>query len=80
LNTELGFVIDSPALAGQLADAFVERIPERAYRVRLETAGRLQWTEKRDGDDFVYDREPGAGFGLRLVVAALAVLPIEWLL
>jgi putative cardiolipin synthase len=80
LNTELGFVIDSPALARQLVEVFAERVPERAYNVRLGRAARLQWTESRDGSAFVYDREPGAGVGLRLAVVALSVLPIEWLL
>jgi putative cardiolipin synthase len=80
LNTELGFLIDSPALARQLAETFTEGIPERSYRVRLDEGARLEWTESRDGRDVVYDREPGTGVGLRLAVAALAVLPIEWLL
>jgi putative cardiolipin synthase len=80
LNTELGFVIDSPTLAGQLADAFAGGIPERAYGVRLNAGARLQWTESHDGRDVVLDREPGAGVGLRLAVAAFSVLPIEWLL
>jgi putative cardiolipin synthase len=77
LNTELGFVIDSPALARQLAEAFAEGIPERAYRVRLDAGARLEWT---DGRDVVYDREPGTSVGLRVAVAALSLLPIEWLL
>lgn len=80
LNTELGFVIDSPALSRQLAEAFAEGIPDRAYRVRLDAGARLEWTERRDGRDVVYDREPGTSVGLRLAVAALSVLPIEWLL
>jgi putative cardiolipin synthase len=80
LNTELGFVIDSPVLAQVLAEVFAEPVPERAYDVRLRDKTRLQWTESRDGNAFVYDREPGAGVGLRLAVAALSVLPIEWLL
>ena len=46
LNTELGFVIDSPALARQLAEAFAEGIPERAYRVRLDARARLEWTDR----------------------------------
>jgi putative cardiolipin synthase len=80
LNTELGFVIDSPALARQLAEAFGEGIPKRAYSVRLNARSRLEWTESRDGQDVVYYREPGTGLGLRLAVTAFSVLPIEWLL
>src|SRR5262249_59357567 len=44
LNTELGFVIDSPTLARQLAEAFREGIPKRAYGVRLNASSRLAWT------------------------------------
>jgi hypothetical protein len=40
----------------------------------------LEWTESADGRTLTYDREPGAGVGLRLAVFALSVLPIEWLL
>src|SRR5262249_15331842 len=80
LNTELGFVIDSPTLARQLAEAFREGIPKRAYGVRLNASSRLEWTEARDDPELTYSREPGTGFGLRLAVAALSVLPIEWLL
>jgi putative cardiolipin synthase len=76
LNTELGFVIDSPAMAEEIAVAFAQRIPERAYEVILNEAGTLEWW---DGDTR-YTREPGAGIGKRLLVACLALLPIEWLL
>lgn len=76
LNTEMGFVIDSPRLAQAIATVFVERIPDRAYRVSLTEAGALQWSS--DGQRF--DDEPGAGWGKRLLVWLLEQLPIEWLL
>ena len=80
LNTELGFVMDSPALAQAIADAFVETIPQRAYSVGLRDGATVQWTESRDGRDVVHDQEPGAGLGLRFAVAVMSVLPIDWLL
>jgi putative cardiolipin synthase len=79
LNTELGFVIDSPALATEIAKAFTERIPSAAYRVRL-SENRLQWEEHRDDEIVSYDREPGTRLWKRLGVSILALLPIEWLL
>jgi len=79
LNTELGFVIDSPVLAQQIEAAFDGRIPETAYEVRLEN-GRLYWLERRDGQLFRHDTEPGTGPGLRTGVWLMSVLPIEWLL
>ena len=80
LNTEMGFVIESPALAREIAEAFGERIPERGYKVELNESGDLQWSERKDGKAVVHDREPGTGFWLRLAVALLGRLPVEWLL
>lgn len=80
LNTEMGFVIDSPLLAARLAEVFVENVPERAYHVQLRDSGRLEWTEVLDGRTVVHRKEPGAGVGLRLAILVLSVLPIEWLL
>ena len=80
LNTELGFVIDCPAMARAIADAFATIIPARAYSVRLNEAATLQWVEQRNGEEIVYDQEPRTDFSLRAFVAVLSVLPIEWLL
>ena len=73
-------MIDSPAMAHAIADAFATMIPARAYRVRLNHASALQWVEQRDGKEIVYDQEPNAGFWLRAFVSVLSILPIEWML
>lgn len=80
LNTELGFVIDSPALASAIDDAFEQRIPQEAYRVQLDARGRLYWTEQRGDEEIIHAREPGASLLKRLGVKVLSWLPIEWLL
>jgi cardiolipin synthase C len=80
LNTEMGFVIDSPALAQTMADRLARNLPARAYEVRLSEAGALQWLEQRNGEEIVHEEEPGTGFWRRAAVSALSVLPIEWLL
>jgi putative cardiolipin synthase len=80
LNTELGFVIDSPTLARRIARAFTTRIPARAYKVRLSDGGELKWAEHQGGKRLVYDEEPGSTFWRRLLVSVMSVLPIEWLL
>jgi len=80
LNTENGFVIESPAMSQVLADAFFSSVPARAYQVRLSDAGSLQWVERRNGETLVHDEEPGAGFWRRTGVFILSLLPIEWLL
>jgi putative cardiolipin synthase len=80
LNTEMGFVIDSPVLARQIADAFADGLLARTYKVRLSSDGALQWVERRGGKTIVHDEEPGAGFWRRFGVFILSRLPIEWLL
>jgi putative cardiolipin synthase len=80
LNTEIGFVIDSPALAGQLDDAFSQRIPASAYQVQLGQGGRLFWTEQRNGQTIFHETEPGASLWQRFCVWLLSLLPIDSLL
>jgi putative cardiolipin synthase len=80
LNTEMGFVIDSPAMARQLANSLKSGIAERAYEVRLAPDGALYWIERKQGVAIRHDTEPGAGFWRRMGVRLLSWLPIDWLL
>jgi cardiolipin synthase C len=80
LNTELGFVIDSPALAQAIENAFDRRISASAYEVRLSDDGKLYWIERRQGEVVRYDTEPGTNFWQRAGLRFVSVLPIEWLL
>ena len=80
LNTELGFIIESRALANAITDTVAGAVPGGAYRVTLKRPGGLEWTEQRDGEERVHEREPGASLWRRLVVYVLSLLPIEWLL
>ena len=80
LNTELGFLIDSPGLARAVAEAFAKGIPGRAYRVQLNEAHALRWLEQTDDGPVVHDREPGTSLQLRLGLWVMSLLPIEWLL
>ena len=81
LNTEMGLLIDSPALSQRLAQAFDGDIPRSAYEVRLAAgSGRLEWIERTDTGETRHDTEPGAGFLKRAWIGFLSLLPIEWLL
>ncbi|MDI9854060.1 phospholipase D family protein [Comamonas sp. 17RB] len=81
LNTELGFVIDSPVLARQISDTFDTQVPLRAYRVSLDGQGQLQWqAQNNDGGVDTYAKEPYSSWWLRLLLRVLGWLPIEWLL
>jgi putative cardiolipin synthase len=80
LNTELGFVIESPAMAAAASDAILGKLAAGAYRVQLGPDGALQWVEQPGGREIVHDQEPGAGFWRQLGVSVLSLLPIDWLL
>lgn len=80
LNTELGFIIDSPPMARAVAEAFEREIPAAAYAVRLDERGKLVWIERREGGDIRHTREPGASLGRSAWIGLLSLLPIEWLL
>ncbi|HEY3601090.1 MAG TPA: phospholipase D family protein [Chthoniobacterales bacterium] len=80
LNTELGFVIDSPVLAQTIEHAFRESIPANSYEVRLSKAGKLYWIERRGSKEIRYDRSPNTSIWQRAAVWCLSLLPIDWLL
>jgi putative cardiolipin synthase len=80
LNTEMGFVIESPALAEAIEAVLAARVPTEAYEVRLTDAGQLQWTERRGGESVRHDTEPGSSAWQRTRVWFFSLLPVEWLL
>ncbi|MDB5823129.1 MAG: phospholipase D/Transphosphatidylase [Herminiimonas sp.] len=80
LNTEKGFIIDSPALAQRIGAVFESRIPQDAYEVQLSDTGQLYWVERRGRDVWRHDVEPGTCFWQRASVWFISMLPIEWLL
>jgi putative cardiolipin synthase len=79
LNTEMGFVIDSPALAGRIDEAFEKAVPMNSYMPQLTDDG-LVWVEHRGKEIVRHQIEPGAGFWKRTGISLLSMLPIDPLL
>lgn len=79
LNTELGFLIDSPTLATELDEVFEERILQTAYQVKLDSKGKLFWVEQGD-PTIIHHKEPGTSWFRRSTVKFLSWLPIDWML
>ncbi len=80
LNTEMGLVIDSPALAQQISGAFDSGVAQRSYEVRLDDSGILYWVERKGDAEVRHATEPGTTALKRAVVRLLSLLPIDWLL
>jgi putative cardiolipin synthase len=81
LNTEMGVVIDSAALAGRLSTAFESSVPGDAYTLRVATDGRCpEWVERTPTGERLHYVDPETTATKRSVVDFLSILPIEWLL
>ena len=80
-NTELGLLVDSPALAHMVL-ALAERVRSvGSYRLRLAQRGdRLQWIATVDGIEKVYDSDPEVDLATRLKVWLLFPFVSEGLL
>jgi putative cardiolipin synthase len=79
LNTEMGLVIDSPALATRLSEA-MDKVTRDAYELRLMPSGDIEWIEHDPAGDKRYDTEPQTTAFKRAAVWFLSLLPIDWLL
>jgi putative cardiolipin synthase len=81
VNTELGMLVDSPALAEKVL-GLAERVKTvGSYRLRLDESGRhVQWVSTFNGTESVLDDEPGVGAGTRLQLLFLSPLVSESLL
>jgi putative cardiolipin synthase len=79
LNTELGFIIESPTLASEVADAFETIIPEHAFRVGLGEDGNMAWAREYSTEP-LQTTEPGMGWKEHALIGLAKRLPIGWLL
>jgi len=76
INTELGFFIESAALAERLATEF-EQAAQNSYRLDLSPENALLWTDARDAHPRAERTEPGTNVLTRLIIRLLSKLSIE---
>ena len=83
LNTEIGLIIDSPALAQQVAARFEAMVlPANSYMLALRPndAGRspsLVWRTQENAKAVEYDAEPARSDWQRVKVNVLSLLPLD---
>lgn len=82
INTEVGLLIESPAIAEEVAHRFDAMVsPDAAYRVFLDfdSKGRpdLRWAAEIDHRKVEFTHEPSRGYWQRTKVEILGLLPIE---
>ena len=79
LNTEMGLLIDSPALAQRLPAALAAHAEANSYTVSLD-GNKLRWSTVENGEPVSYDTEPDTTWLRRATVRVLSWLPIERML
>jgi len=83
LNTELGLIIDSPALAAETAARYEEMVlPQNAYALTLQPrhAGgkpQIRWHTEEQGRSIDTFREPAQGWWQRWLARVLSLMPFE---
>lgn len=77
LNTEMGLLIDSEALANRLHSAFDDGFGGLAWRVEVQN-DELVWVDPVAGT--VTTQEPGSSTFRNLALKMIGWLPVEWLL
>jgi putative cardiolipin synthase len=83
LNTEIGLIIDSPALAQQMAARFEAMVqPANAYKVELRPGDAtsrpgLTWRTQEEGKAVDYTIEPARSDAQRNRVKLLSLLPLD---
>ncbi len=81
LNCEMGFLIDSPAMARQISANFDGPLDKVSYRPVLSADDRMTWLETDgDGKVRIWQQEPGATLFQQVALAVAGILPIEWML
>jgi len=80
-NTEIGMILESPAIAQNMAGWFDDNIQRLAFRLELKTADngyeQLLWHGLEEGEPVTYTQEPHTGFWRRLGIGFMSILPIE---
>jgi len=83
-NTEIGMMIESPKIAGEMRGWFDEIAQRASFRVGIEQEHngkiRLRWYRQRDGGEDVYITEPNTSVWRRFGVYMMRLMPIESLL
>lgn len=80
-NSEIGILIESPVLAGRVADAIAGDIaPENSWRVVVEPPRRIVWLDESADPPRRLHSEPNAGFFAQLAAWLGYFLPIDHLL
>jgi len=83
-NTEMGFLVDAPAVAGKLCDGLETTLARDAFRLELTSsstgARHIEWVDTNEERDQRFTSDPRAGRWRRFKAWLYGILPIESLM
>ena len=75
INTEMGVLIDNAELTSMMVEAFLDGLPNLAYRVSENDKGKLRWTAQVDGETVVETKEPQTSAWKRFKAFIMRIVP-----
>ena len=83
-NTEIGFLVDAPEVAGHLCQGLDTTLARAAFRLELTTTAsgsrQMEWVDSDTGGERRFTSEPRASRWLRFKAWMYGILPIESLM
>ncbi len=79
INTEMGLLIESEALVGEMVGESLDSIPGFAYRLELDEQDNIRWHADIDGEAVVETREPLTSWWRRFSAWFLKIVPEQQL-
>jgi putative cardiolipin synthase len=77
LNTEVGVIVESAALAAEFGQAVDGALATRTFEVYLDDKDRLRWRSLEGGKWLVYTSDPKTSWYQRILVRSAGLLPIK---
>ena len=77
INTELGVIIDSPAIGEDFSSGVESMLAEKTYQVFLSEQGSMRWIGMENGQQVELTKEPQTGFWRRMNGRFMRLLPIR---
>lgn len=77
LNTEIGILVDNPAMTCEAIDDITHSLRDSAYELRLNGRNRLIWVLNEGGEEVTFRTEPLASLWQRLGAWLMGLFPIE---
>jgi len=77
-NSEIALIVDDPGFAAQVLEEMARDFaPDAAWRLSLDSAGKVLWSGEVDGEQVELNKDPGTTWWSRFVWGVMRIFPLE---